>query len=122
MRRPLLALGSLACSLVLLAGCGGDESAATGGGGSGTSSDPIRITVQDGEITPQGERVEVEPGEITFEVTADTAGELGVHTEPEQYLEFEEGTTPVSVTIEQPGVYEVESHDPDVVVVQLQVG
>ena len=122
MRRPLLVLGSLACSLVLLAGCAEDEPTASGGGGSGTSSDPIQVTVQDGEITPQGDRVQVEPGTIHFEVTADTAGELGVHTEPEQYLEFKEGTTSVDVTIEQPGVYEVESHDPDVVVVQLQVG
>ncbi len=67
-------------------------------------------------------RVEGKVGEpVTVEITADKAGELHVHSTPEQEIEFGTGTTTHEVTIESPGVVEVESHDPDTVVVQLEV-
>jgi hypothetical protein len=82
----------------------------------------IEIAFEDGEVTPNGERVEVPLGEpIDLVITADVPGELHVHSTPEQEVAFEAGTTTVPLTIDQPGVVEVESHDPALVVVQLEV-
>lgn len=82
----------------------------------------ITITREDDEFSPNGERVEVPLGEeITFAIDADEAGELHVHSTPEKDIAYEEGLSSHRLTFKQPGVVEVESHDPDAVVVQLQV-
>jgi hypothetical protein len=44
-----------------------------------------------------------------------------VHATPEQTLPFGEGRTTVQITIDQPGVVDVEEHEADLVVLQLQV-
>lgn len=81
----------------------------------------IEITFADGTVTPSGERVEVEVGEtITLAITADTPGELHAHTTEELTLEYPAGQSEQTLVLEQPGVVEVESHDLDQVVVQLQ--
>ena len=52
---------------------------------------------------------------------ADEPGELHVHSSPEQELEYGAGTTTLKLTLDQPGVVDVESHDPKAVIVQLEV-
>ncbi len=82
----------------------------------------IEITISGHDVTPSGERVEVPVGEeIHLVVTADAPGELHVHSVPEQTLEYAAGTTTLPLTIDTPGIVEVESHDAHVVIVQLQV-
>ena len=82
----------------------------------------IEITFADGDVTPSGERVEVGVGQpIDLEVTADEAGEIHVHSEPEQELEYAEGETTLKLQIDRPGIVEVESHDLDKVIVSLEV-
>jgi hypothetical protein len=54
-------------------------------------------------------------------VTADREGEMHVHSTPEQELQYGVGKTILTVTIERPGIVEIEDHVADVVVVQLQV-
>lgn len=82
----------------------------------------IDISINGDEVVPSGERVEAKVGEeITLRITADTAGEIHVHTTPEQVLPHPAGTTDVPLTIDQPGVVEVESHDLHLVIVQLEV-
>lgn len=103
-----------------------DESPAGTPGDSTQTREPTRpfieIAFEDGEVTPNGERVEVPLGEpIDLVITADVAGELHVHATPEQELAYEAGTTTIPLTIDQPGIVEVESHDPALVVVQLEV-
>ena len=45
-----------------------------------------------------------------------------MHSDPEQELEYDEGTSTVTIEpIDQPGVVDVESHDLDAVIVQLEV-
>ncbi len=45
-----------------------------------------------------------------------------MHSDPEQELEYGEGTTTVTIQgIDQPGTVDVESHDLDKVIVQLEV-
>ena len=117
MRRTAAVLTTLICSAGVLTGCG--EDAPTSGT---TGPETIEITFTGDSVEPNGERVEVERGqEITLVVKADEPGELHVHTEPEKELAYDAGTTELTLTIDEPGVVDVESHDLEVVVVQLEV-
>ncbi|HEU5456060.1 MAG TPA: hypothetical protein VFU85_10295 [Nocardioides sp.] len=109
----------LLCALPLLAGCG-DESGSTPASGDDTMT--IEITFSDGSVTPSGKRVEVDAGQpVELVVKADEPGELHVHSTPEEELEYGAGTTTLKLTLDQPGVVDVEAHDPKVVIVQLEV-
>lgn len=82
----------------------------------------IDITVEGDTVNPSGERVDATAGEeIILHVTADAPGEIHVHSTPEQQLSYEPGTSDLSLTIDQPGLVEVESHTLDLVIVQLEV-
>lgn len=117
MRRTTAVLTPLFLAVALLAGCGEDEP------DPGTSApDAIEITFSDGSVSPQGERVEVEAGEeVELVVKADEPGGLHIHTQPEQELEYGAGTTNLTLTIDEPGVVDVEAHELEIVVVQLEV-
>ena len=120
MRRIATALTLLCCVVPLLAGCGDDDTASPTNSSSDVTS--VDITFSDGSVTPNGERVEVAAGEpIELVVKADEPGELHVHSTPEQELEYGAGTTTLKLTINQPGVVDVEAHDPKAVIVQLEV-
>lgn len=113
-------------TLVLLAGsglaaCGGDS---TNGASNDDEGSPVvvEITVEDGRVSPNGERVEVEAGEpIDLVVSADEPGSLHLHSDPEQDFAYEAGTETFEIQIDRPGVVEVESHELDQVIVQLEV-
>jgi hypothetical protein len=80
------------------------------------------VTRAGDSFTPNGERVELAVGQtLTLTITADAAGELHVHSTPEQDIAYGEGTSEHEITIDRPGVVEVESHDPDLVLLQLEV-
>jgi len=82
----------------------------------------IEMTLADGKVTPAGDRVQAEAGEpITFVIDADTGGELHVHSTPESEISFEAGVSEHEIVVDQPGVVEVELHEPALVVVQLEV-
>ena len=86
------------------------------------SGNVITITRLGGKFTPNGERVKVPLGEeITLAIEADAAGELHVHSTPEQEISYKKGISAHQLTFKQPGVVEVESHEPDAIVLQLQV-
>jgi len=117
MRRTPAVLAIALCAATLLTGCGEDEPVATP-----PTSESIEITFSGDSVTPNGERVEVERGqEVELVVKSDEPGELHVHSTPEQELEYGAGTTNLTLTIDEPGVVDVEAHDLEVVVVQLEV-
>jgi hypothetical protein len=134
-RRPALRVArsavapALALVLALgLSSCGddgdaGDPGPKTPDASETTDSSPaVTLTREGDSFTPNGERVELEVGQtLTLTVTADEAGELHVHSTPEQEIAYDAGTSEHEITIDRPGVVEVESHDPDVVVLQLEV-
>jgi hypothetical protein len=103
---------------ISLAACGGDDDSGSGGT---VDNEPIQITFKNGDVTPKGERVKVLPGTVTFDVTADEPGTIHVHSSPEQEIDYESGTHSYDFAIDKPGVVEVESHDLDVVILQLAV-
>ena len=124
-------LSSLAAPLVLvlaasLTGCGGGDDAdpPASSGGATTEGDTVAVTVtrEGDEFTPNGERVELEVDQtLVLTVDADEAGEIHVHSTPEQEIAYDAGTSEHELVIDRPGVVEVESHDPDVVLLQLEV-
>lgn len=119
MRRNLATLTALVCTLAVGTACGDDE---TAGDGAPSNTQTIDISFSGNSVTPSGERVEVEAGQpIDLVVKADEPGEIHLHSDPEQEFEYASGTTTLKMTIDRPGVVEVESHDLEQVIVQLEV-
>jgi hypothetical protein len=107
--------------LLGLAGCGSDAQEQETPGDGGTTSS-IDITIEGDSVSPNGERVQVAAGvPLELVVTADAPGTLHVHSSPEQELSYEEGTTTLELTVDQPGIVDVESHELGKVIVQLEV-
>ena len=110
-------------AVMLLAGCGsgGDTSSAAGSPDS-SGSITIDITIKGDTVNPSGSKVNVKAGKpVNLHIVADKAGELHVHSSPEQHIEFKAGTTDKTLKINQPGVVDVEDHALDKLIVQLQV-
>ncbi len=123
MRRTTALVSALLLTLLSLTACSDDSGStgstgSTGGGGKVT----IDITVKDGKVTPHGDRVKAKVGQpVTLNIDADTSGEIHVHSSPEQEIEFDKGTSTKKLTIDQPGIVDVEDHALEQVIVQLEV-
>lgn len=82
----------------------------------------VSLTREGGKFTPNGERIKLDVGQtLTVTITADVAGELHVHSTPSQTIAYDAGTSEREITIDSPGLVEVENHEPAVVVFQLEV-
>ena len=82
----------------------------------------IDITFEGDKVDPNGVERKVQAGEpFTLHIVADQPGEIHIHSSPEQELVYPAGTTDKTLTIDQPGIVEVESHDLDQLIVQLEV-
>ena len=82
----------------------------------------VVVTIKGDQIEPNGASVKADLDEpVIWAITADRAGELHVHSTPEQYVEFRKGSGEYETTFEQPGVVEVEDHKTGFVIAQLQV-
>ena len=115
MRRAALVVTAL-LTLLHLGACSEEPAAQQPSG-----SDSVMLTFEGGEAPPV-ERVEVGVGEeIELVVKADEGGTLHVHSDPEQELEYGPGTTTLKLTVDQPGVVDVESHELEATVLQLEV-
>lgn len=113
MRRVAL-LAAVVATVLALAGCGEDASSEDG-------PQRIELTFEGGDAPPL-ERVSVSPGQpVELVIVADQPGELHVHSTPEDTIEYSAGTTSYTLTIDQPGVVDVERHDPEALVLQLEV-
>lgn len=142
-------LAAAALALAALAGCGSGEgdadSAPDSTGASSTpqpSSSPsasesprdldtpddeaqqqvVELSFEGDTVTPQGEKMEVTAGApLILRITADRPGEIHVHSSPEQEIEYDAGSSEKSLTIDRPGVVEVESHTLEQLILQLEV-
>jgi len=120
MRRTTTLVTALLLTLLSLTACSNDSGGGAGAaGGTGTTAD---ITIKNGKVTPHGDRVKAKLGQpVTLNIDADTAGEIHVHSTPEQEITFEKGTSTKQLTIDQPGIVDVEDHALEQVIVQLEV-
>ena len=140
-RRFRLGLVALIATLAVLAsGCGSDEpkssdkpsgekaraktddGATAGPTKKKPSGTTIDVTFKGETVQPDGVEKKVAAGKpITLHIVADKPGELHVHSSPEQEIEYGAGTTDKRLTIDRPGVVEVESHTLEQLVVVLEV-
>ena len=140
-RRSRLAFVALIATLgLLVSGCGSDEpsgsekpkadkSAATADASAKAkptkkkpSGTTIDITFKGDTVDPNGVQEKVKAGKpITLHIVADKPGELHVHSSPEQEIEYDAGTSDKLLTIDRPGIVEVESHTLEKLVVVLEV-
>ena len=118
-----------------LSACGGDgdtDAPATDQSASSSPSESpssrtddgvaVTVTREGDSFTPNGERVELGIDQaLVLTIEADEAGELHVHSTPEQEIAYDAGTSEHEITIDRPGVVEVESHEPASIVLQLEV-
>jgi hypothetical protein len=122
-------VAALAAAALAIGGCSDSSSSADSSKGgtsssssSTTSGTTVNITLKGDSLTPNGERLQVKVGEpVTLKIDADRAGELHVHSTPEQHIEFAKGNTTHRLTIKTPGVVDIEDHALEKVIVQLQV-
>ncbi|MGZ4540781.1 MAG: cupredoxin domain-containing protein [Blastococcus sp.] len=127
--RALVAL--LIAAVVPLAGCAGKPPPAAGStsssgsasGASGAATQRLEVTVAHGKASGNTGRVKVATGTaVTLVVTSDTADEVHVHGyDIEKELAPGKPTT-LRFTADVPGVFEVELHKANLVILRLQVG
>jgi hypothetical protein len=97
-------------------------STSTSSGTGSSCGSGLQITVKGSTVTPPPGTTDVKAGcQIDLTITADRTSEVHVHV-----VELEKPITagqPLHVTFTptQPGVYEVELHDPDLLLVKLAV-
>lgn len=139
MSRRLPALAAASSALVLavtLTGCGSDSSKPPATADNDLSATPaaqvttapaadakvIAIKLANGTVEPSGERVAVKANQpVVLQINAHAAGELHVHSSPEQHIEYPKGGSEITLKFAQPGVIDVESHTLDKLIVQLKV-
>ena len=133
MRSTLVILAALVATAPALTACSGDSSSrsdttsstsSTGGSSASpaTGGTTVDITIKAGKVTPNGDRVKATVGApVTLHIDADKPGELHVHSSPEQEIAFKAGTSTKKVTIDRPGIVDVEDHALEQVIVQLEV-
>ena len=82
----------------------------------------IEVRIEGDQVAPNAEKLSIAVNEtMVWNITSDRAGELHVHSKPEQFVEFGEGETRAEMTIETPGSVEVEDHETSAVVAILEV-
>jgi hypothetical protein len=144
---PLTSLAATLALLAALAGCAGpaDEQPAdqaapspseTATSSDATSSDKkpampkpeepegsvLEVVIDGEEVSPNSQRIELARGKpLVIEFRSDRAGELHVHSKPEQFVEFPAGSSTRELVIDVPGLVEVEEHETGAVVAQLAV-
>ena len=110
MRRLVAAVAVALVSAFTLSACGSDDSSTAQ-----DSDQPVKkiaISFNGEDTDPNGQKIDVSVGQrIELDVTADAPGEIHVHSDPEQELEYDEGSSTIAVDpIEVPGQVTVESH------------
>src|SRR3954447_1622728 len=82
----------------------------------------LEVTIKGDKIDPLNKSLEVTVGQtLTLDVTSDRAGELHVHSSPEQELEFDAGRTRLEVTLNQAGQVDIEEHASDSLIARVLV-
>jgi heme/copper-type cytochrome/quinol oxidase subunit 2 len=120
-------------SLLLVTGCSGGSTAADPGTASRSASSPagagasakatdIVVSVKDGKVSPKTHRVKVAAGSsVRILVSSDVDDEVHVHGyDIEREISAGQSVT-IDFTADQTGVFEVETHESGLLLLQLQV-
>jgi len=133
---PAVAGGAALLLALTLTGCGSDKKSGTGSPETEVSATPaaqvttapaadaevIAIRLTASAVDPSGDRIQVKPGQpIVLQINAEKAGELHVHSSPEQHIAFPAGGSEITLKFSQPGIIEIEDHALDKTIVELEV-
>ena len=82
----------------------------------------VPVTFSADSVDPLGKVVKLKVDQkLVLDIKAPSAGEIHVHSSPEQEISYPAGTSQAEIVIKRPGVVEVESHTLDKLVLQLEV-
>lgn len=82
----------------------------------------LKVTIEGENVSPNAVEIDLGTGEkLVVEIDSDRAGELHVHSAPEQFIEYAEGTTDGEIVVNTPGTVEVEDHGTGAVVAVIEV-
>ena len=82
----------------------------------------LSVTIDGQDVQPNAQEIDLATGEkLILDIQSDRAGELHVHSTPEQFIEFDAGSTSTRLVIETPGSVEVEDHETSAVVALIEV-
>jgi plastocyanin len=115
MRGLTRGLALVALAALTATGCGAsDQGSPSSSQTGGSEAVRVQVRIENGEVTPSGDRVDVEVGQpIQFVVDSDTADEIHVHSTPEHSFAFQAGAEnrTFEFRLNQPGVIEAELHE-----------
>jgi plastocyanin len=119
--------------LLLVSGCGGSSTAAdpstspaagssSAGAGTSAKASDIVVSVKDGKVSPKAHRVKVAVGSsVRILVSSDVDDEVHVHGyDIEREISAGQSST-IEFTADQTGIFEVETHESGLLLLQLQV-
>jgi hypothetical protein len=99
-----------------------DESPSASPSPTEEAGEQVAVTIKGDDVTPVAQQVEVGVGEkLVLEVTSDRAGELHVHSNPEQEPAFESGSSRIVLTFDKPGQVDVEEHESHSLILRVLV-
>ena len=82
----------------------------------------LDVTIEGDAVTPMAQQVELGVGEeLVLNMTSDRAGELHVHSNPEQEPAFKAGKSRVVLTFDKPGQVDVEEHESGALILRVLV-
>jgi hypothetical protein len=82
----------------------------------------VQVTIKGDSVEPVAKQVDVGVGDtIAVKIDSDRAGELHVHSTPEQSFEFKPGTSSFDITLDKPGTVDIEEHVSDILLVRALV-
>ncbi|MGJ6979478.1 cupredoxin domain-containing protein [Aestuariimicrobium soli] len=82
----------------------------------------IDVTIAGGQVTPNGTTVDVaKGGTVTVNVTSDSADEVHVHGVDKELAVKPGVPATMTFTVDQGGVFEMESHELDKLIVKIAV-
>ena len=85
-------------------------------------SEIIAITLDGKTVSPSAESREIKLNQpVVLRINSNAAGQLHVHSSPEQVVDFPAGESEITLTFKIPGVIAVEDHALDKLIVQLEV-
>ena len=147
LRRTLVAVS--AAAVLALAGCGGDEPESQStpeptdshdASEHSDSAEPkkkrdkkttppapvdevvVDVAIVGDDVTPVAQSVDLAVGEtLLLEVESDRAGELHVHSSPEQFANFQAGSSKLDFTFDKPGSVDIEEHESGALIVRVLV-
>ena len=128
MRRPAAAVTAALAVLTIsvttaCSTASSSDGTSTSQGAAASNRKVIEVTFSGGKVTPIAEQVDVSVGQtVVLDITADVAGEIHVHSTPEQEVQYGVGHTQVPLNaFKLPGTIDVESHALDKTILILQV-